>query len=121
MSIGNIRRSSTPAVCMFFGRRTPSRRHMKFTRILLISLMLASTAITVCAQTDQTAPDAQRTPSAPADQTVPASQTANPATDTAANPENIPLRVFKPDILMFGEPQADFIQHMQPVLFDLDV
>lgn len=79
---------------------------MRFTRILLISLVLAATAIAASAQTDN---PAQQSP-----------QTAN-TPDVAANPENVPLKVFAPDVVMFGQPQADFNQHMQPVLFDLNV
>lgn len=103
---------------------------MRFTKILLISLLLAVTAIAVSAQTDQTAPDAQNAPSAPAnqttpsmpsDQTAPAAQTGNPVPDAAIDPENVPLKVFAPDVNIFGQPQADFDQHVQPVLFDLDV
>jgi outer membrane protein OmpA-like peptidoglycan-associated protein len=103
---------------------------MRFTRILLISLMLVLTAIVVSAQTGQSVPATQSTPAMPtdqatqpasADQTAPASQTGIPGQETAANPEDVPLKIFKPDVVIFGQPQADFDQHMQPVLFDLDV
>lgn len=63
-------------------------------RILSIAAMLMLAAIAVAAQTDTSA-----------------------QTESA---DNVPIKVVGPDVVMFGQPQADFIQNLKPMLFGYD-